>query len=254
MNIVTHPHEWKRQLRKEKDSGSTIGFVPTMGALHAGHEKLLRQARGEHDILAVSIFVNPAQFNDPNDLENYPRTLEQDKQLLQRLGADYLFVPDAQSMYPDGYRYTVEEHDFSHTLCGAGRPGHFTGVLTVVMKLLLLTGADEAYFGEKDYQQYVLVRDMVNSFFLDTRIKPVETVREASGLALSSRNKLLSAQEYALAPRFHEILVSSGDEQEATQRLAGEGFDPEYVERVENRRLAAVRLGKVRLIDNVRLS
>lgn len=254
MNIVSNPHEWKRRLHEEKKRGRTIGFVPTMGALHAGHEKLLRQAREEHDILAVSIFVNPAQFNEPRDLESYPRSLEQDTQLLQSIGADYLFVPEAQTMYPDGYRYTVEEHDFSHTLCGAGRPGHFTGVLTVVMKLLLLTGADEAYFGEKDYQQYILVKDMVNAFFLDTRITPVETVREPSGLALSSRNALLSVQEYALAPRFHEILLASGDDQEARERLAGEGFEPEYVEHVENRRLAAVRLGKVRLIDNVRLS
>jgi pantoate--beta-alanine ligase len=251
MITIKHASHWKQEMAELKSRGASIGFVPTMGALHAGHESLLDRARKDHDVLAVSIFINPTQFNDPEDLKQYPKTFEEDIAVLERSGADYLFFPDAGELYPDGYRYSVNENSLSSQLCGAGRPGHFTGVLTVVLKLLQLTGADSAYFGEKDYQQYLLVRDMAEAFFIDTEIVPCPLIREPSGLAMSSRNRLLTGQEYHIAPRLYEILCSSDSEQDAVQQLEREGFEVEYVQQLHGRRLAAVRLGHVRLIDNV---
>jgi pantoate--beta-alanine ligase len=240
--------------RRVRGAGAT-GFVPTMGALHDGHLSLLRRARTENARAWASIFVNPAQFNDPGDLSRYPKPLDQDLELLKSAGCDLVFLPRAEEMYRDGYRYRVTENALSHELEGAARPGHFDGVLTVVLKLLLLTRPDRAYFGEKDFQQLQLVEGLVHAFFLDTRIVRCPTLREPDGLAMSSRNRLLSAADRARAPALYRVLARSLAERQpaadAAAALAREGFDVDYVADRDGRRLAAVRLGPVRLIDNV---
>jgi pantoate--beta-alanine ligase len=224
-----------------------------MGALHSGHTSLIERARKENDRVAISIFVNPTQYDDPADLENYPRTFEADLEKAGFAGADMVFAPLAEDIYRDSYRYRVTESEFSAELEGAHRTGHFDGVLTVVLKLLNIVGPDRAYFGEKDWQQLQLVRGMVEAFFLDCEIVACPTVREHDGLAMSSRNALLPDEHRRLAPRFHEILVGDATETEKTGQLEAEGFEVDYVERRGDRVLGAVRIGKVRLIDNVRL-
>src|SRR5438045_1822030 len=163
--------------RRSALSGRSIGFVPTMGALHRGHASLVERCRAENEIVVVSIFVNPSQFNDPNDLSRYPRTLDTDLQLLDSLGADEVITPAAADLYPGGYRFRVEPDAADLVLEGAHRPGFFQGVLTIVLKLLNLVRPDRAYFGEKDYQQLNLVTAMVHDFFLPTEIVPCPTVR-----------------------------------------------------------------------------
>ena len=249
MKIIESIAAW-RSARKEFLAGS-VGFVPTMGALHEGHAALLRRANDDCEISVLSIFVNPTQFNDPQDLAKYPRTLDQDLEVARREGVDFVFLPDAPSMYHDGYRYQVTENALSRELCGAHCPGHFDGVLSVVLKLFQLVKPDRAYFGEKDYQQLELVRGMADAFFLDLEIVAVPTVREDDGLAISSRNARLTPAQRAQAPVFSEILRSSPDAAEAAQRLEAFGFDVDYVEDRPGRRFGAVKLGDVRLIDNM---
>ncbi|MDA0978751.1 MAG: pantoate--beta-alanine ligase [Proteobacteria bacterium] len=238
-------------------SVSTTGFVPTMGALHAGHLSLIEHSRADCQATVVSIYVNPTQFNNPNDLANYPNTLEEDLRQLRVAGVDAVFLPDYNLLYPDGFRYQVEETVFSHELCGEQRPGHFTGVLTVVMKLLNLVKPDRAYFGEKDYQQLSLVRGMVEAFFLDTEIVGCPIVREEDGLAMSSRNLNLTVADRSHAPRFSRILASACGDSEAVQQLQSDGFKVDYVRTIDGRRFGAVLMGSeerpVRLIDNVRV-
>jgi pantoate--beta-alanine ligase len=243
--------EWRALHAAHHAAGRTIGFVPTMGALHAGHAALFEAARRDCDVVLTSVFVNPTQFNETADFDTYPRTLDADRDLMDRAGVDVVFVPSVAEMYPHGTAYTVQEDVFSRELCGAHRPGHFTGVLTVVMKLLQIAGADRAYFGEKDWQQLQLVRGMAQAFFLETEIVGCPTVREPDGLALSSRNVRLSSAERALAPQFHAVLNSAPDAATARQRLTELGFAVDYVEDRDHRRLGAVRLGSTRLIDNV---
>ncbi len=242
------------EYRCARGAGAT-GLVPTLGALHEGHLSLVRRAKAENARAWASIFVNPAQFNDPGDLERYPRTMEQDLALLRAAGCDLVFVPRAEEIYRDGYRYRVTENALSLELEGASRPGHFDGVLTVVLKLLLLARPERAYFGEKDFQQLQLVEGLAHAFFLDTRIVRCPTVREPDGLAMSSRNRLLSPAERARAPALHRVLADSvaghRPPAEAAGALAREGFEVDYVADRDGRRLAAVRLGAVRLIDNV---
>ncbi len=240
--------------RRARGAGDT-GFVPTMGALHEAHLALVRRAKAENARAWASIFVNPSQFNDPGDLARYPRTVEQDLELLRGAGCDLVFLPRAEEIYGDGYRYRVTESELSLELEGASRPGHFDGVLTVVLKLLLLTRPERAYFGEKDFQQLELVEGLVRAFFVDTEIVRCPTVREADGLAMSSRNRLLSPAERARAPALHRVLARSVAErwpaEDARAALGREGFEVDYVADRDGRRLAAVRLGPVRLIDNV---
>ena len=240
--------------RRARGAGDT-GFVPTMGALHEAHLALVRRAKAENARAWASIFVNPSQFNDPGDLARYPRTVEQDLELLRGAGCDLVFLPRAEEIYGDGYRYRVTENKLSLELEGASRPGHFDGVLTVVLKLLLLTRPERAYFGEKDFQQLELVEGLVRAFFVDTEIVRCPTVREADGLAMSSRNRLLSPAERARAPALHRVLARSVAERwpadDARAALGREGFEVDYVADRDGRRLAAVRLGPVRLIDNV---
>jgi len=224
-----------------------------MGALHAGHQSLLRRAKAENGLAVASIFVNPAQFNDPRDLRHYPRTLAEDVKKLEAEKTDFLLLPSAEDMYPDGYRYRVSENAESGALCGAHRPGHFEGVLTVVLKLLSLVRADRAYFGEKDYQQFHLIKGMAEAFFLGTEIIPCPTLREADGLAMSSRNMLLEPEHRRLAPALHRALRAKAGPAEIKKKLAALGFRPDYVEDRWGRRFAAAKLGKVRLIDNVKI-
>ena len=229
----------------------SVGFVPTMGALHAGHASLLERARKENDHVVLSIYVNPTQFNNPEDLKRYPITLNRDRDLAQSIGVDSLLLPSFEEIYPDQYRYKVSENDFSTKLCGVHRPGHFDGVLTVVMKLLNLVRADRAYFGEKDYQQLQLIRGMAEAFFLQTEIVGCPTLRETDGLAMSSRNVNLSEFGRAKAPRLAQILGHATSAHEARTFLTNEGFVVDYVEDIGDRRFAAATLDNVRLIDNV---
>jgi pantoate--beta-alanine ligase len=231
-------------------SGS-IGFVPTMGALHCGHASLVERCRRENAVAVASIFVNPAQFNDPRDLERYPRMLDRDLELLERLGVDEVLTPAASDMYPLGRRFRVEEEGIAQIMEGAYRPGFFTGVMTVVLKLLNLVRAERAYFGEKDYQQLKVITDMTRDFFIPTEIIPCPTVREPSGLAESSRNALLSAAGRKQASALFRALADPP--RQAWSELEKAGFVVDYVEEHWGRRLAAARLEGVRLIDNVAL-
>lgn len=246
--IVSDPIKWQN-LRKTL-SGS-LGFVPTMGNLHAGHIALCDRARKENDKVLVSIFVNPMQFNQQSDYEKYARTFEADCKLLDDAGVDYVFHPDEKAMYPDTYHLQVSEQEDAKVLEGAFRPGHFTGMLTVVLKLLNIARADRAYFGEKDFQQLLLVRKMAEAFFLPVEIIGCPTLRAEDGLALSSRNSRLTAAAREKAPLLAALLQSDMPDAAVMKKLEEEGFKPEYVETRWGRRLAAAWLGDVRLIDNV---
>lgn len=238
----------------------SVGFIPTMGALHEGHASLLDAARKENEITILSIFVNPTQFNNPDDLKHYPKTWEADLEMAKKHGVDAIFAPDSMDeMYPDDYRYQITEKEFSKELCGAHRPGHFDGVLTVVMKLFQLVRPTRAYFGEKDYQQLSLIQGMVEAFFLPIEIVPCPTLREKDGLAMSSRNVRLTSDERALAPKLYETITTLKNNEQAKAKLTELGFQVEYlVDRASGnnpklRRYVAAHLGKVRLIDNVTL-
>ncbi len=240
---------------KDRPAGD-VGFVPTMGALHKGHESLIRRSVTESNITVVSIYVNPTQFDNQRDLAVYPNTLAEDKAILEDLDVDVLLMPTFEQIYPDGFRYQVSESEFSRELCGAHRDGHFTGVLTVVMKLLNIVRPARAYFGEKDFQQYQLIKDMARTFFLDVKIVPCEIVRESDGLALSSRNLNLDACAREKAPLIHNLISGNSTDDEIAGRLAKAGFDVDYVQSRYGRRFAAAKVGEnpvVRLIDNVPL-
>lgn len=251
MRMHSQLADWRTVRTGEDYAGRSVGFVPTMGALHAGHASLFRAARRECEVVLASVFVNPTQFDEAHDFEKYPRTLDADLAVMAEAGVDAVLVPSVAEMYPNGTRYTVQEAEFSRALCGAHRPGHFTGVLTVVMKLLQIADAERAYFGEKDWQQLELIRGMAAAFFLRTEIVGCPTVREADGLAMSSRNARLSPVERALAPRFHATLAAAPTPELARAGLEAAGFAVDYVEDRGGRRFGAVRLGQTRLIDNV---
>jgi pantoate--beta-alanine ligase len=222
-----------------------------MGALHEGHGSLVQRCRAENEVVVVSIFVNPSQFDDATDLERYPRTLDQDLALLESLGADEVIVPRVKDMYPKGYGFRVEPPCADLVLEGGHRPGFLQGVLTVVLKLLNLVRADRAYFGEKDYQQLKVVTAMAEEFFLPTQIVSCPTVREESGLAMSSRNRLLSPEACDKAAHLYRALTTAATCDEAKSALEAHGFAVEYVQERWGRRLAAAHLDGVRLIDNV---
>jgi pantoate--beta-alanine ligase len=253
MTVFEVPSAWRGERRAQIRAGLTLGFVPTMGALHEGHVSLVRRSRAENDRTLVSIFVNPTQFDDPTDLAQYPRTLEADLATLRAEGTDFVLLPRAPDLYPDGYRYRVTETGLSTVLEGAHRAGHFDGVLTVVLKLLQIASAERGYFGEKDWQQLALVRGMVEAFFLSTTIVACATVRETDGVALSSRNRRLLPEDRERASRFYGALSSAQSADAAARDLRAAGFAVDYVEDRDGRRLGAVRLGDVRLIDNVPL-
>jgi pantoate--beta-alanine ligase len=250
MRLVDDLCEWRNV--RETLTG-TIGLVPTMGALHDGHLSLVKRSGRENDVTVVTVFVNGPQFDDPRDLEAYPRDLEADCAVADRAGADLVLAPTIEAMYPENYRYRVTETELSSLMEGAHRPGHFDGMLTVVLKLFNLVRPDRAYFGEKDYQQLELIRGMVRALLLPLEIVACTTRRAFDGLALSSRNALLKPDDRARAADFHLILASEGDPESVAKRLETSGFEVDYVEDHDGRRFGAVRLGGVRLIDNIRL-
>jgi pantoate--beta-alanine ligase len=230
----------------------SVGFVPTMGALHQGHMSLIEASQSVNDVTVVSIFVNPTQFDQTSDLDKYPNTLEQDLESLEKLGVDAVFLPTFDDMYPDDYAYQLSENDLSNQYCGAHRVGHFDGVLTVVMKLLNLADANRAYFGEKDYQQLTLIQGMVKAFFMDVEIVPCPIIREADGLAMSSRNLRLTTIQRKVAPMLYQALIDADSSLEEKRAwLNAKGFEVDYLEVLDDRLLAAASLGAIRLIDNV---
>lgn len=244
---------WRDRRACDLRRAVTLGFVPTMGALHDGHLSLVERSRAENDRTLVSVFVNPMQFDDLMDFDAYPRALQRDLALLDAAGVDFVLLPQAGEMYADGFRYRVFETELSTILEGAHRPGHFAGMLTVVLKLLNIAAAERAYFGEKDWQQLSLVRGMADAFFLPTAIVACPTVRESTGLALSSRNTRLSAPDRERAATLHRVLTAAATTDDAIDQLAAAGFSVDYVDDHDGRRLAAVKLRGVRLIDNVPL-
>jgi len=277
MQVVYEPSAVQHLCESIRRGGRTIGLVPTMGFLHEGHLSLMRRARAENDVLAVSIFVNPTQFGQGEDFDSYPRDLQGDLAKLAAVGADVVFAPSAESVYPNGFRTFVEVAEITEWLCGASRPGHFRGVATVVTKLFNLMKPHRAYFGQKDYQQTVVVRRLVADLNFDLTIVVLPTVREPDGLAMSSRNARLSPDQRRVAPILYRALRRSeeqikGGERNATIILEGMRAiieaeplakvdyvalcNPETLEpldSIDGSTLAAVavRFGHTRLIDNI---
>ncbi|BBO77916.1 pantothenate synthetase [Desulfosarcina widdelii] len=249
LNSISAWQKWRNAIPPTQ----SVGLVPTMGALHAGHQSLIRRCRQENDICTISLFVNPTQFNDQEDLANYPNTFEADRKLCEDEGVDAIFFPDYNELYPDDYRYRVSESEVSRLLCGAHRPGHFDGVLSVVMKLLNLARPDRAYFGEKDWQQLQLVKGMVEAFFMPVTIVGCPTVRDTDQLALSSRNFRLSQVDRQKAAGFPRILSTQAPAEQVARLLEADGFAVDYVQDFKGRRCAAIHCGEVRLIDNLPL-
>ena len=239
------------QTYRKQQGAKTFGFVPTMGALHQGHTELLRRAKHENEISILSIFVNPTQFNNPDDFTHYPKTWESDLEKAQEARVDMIFAPDPSVIYPEGFDYLVHEKSFSKLLCGTDREGHFDGVLTVVLKLFQIIQPTKAYFGEKDYQQLKLILGMVKNFFLPLQIVPVPTVRESDGLAMSSRNLRLTSEQRKIAPMLYQVLRTATDLRQAQAILSENGFRVVYLEEIQGRRFVAAFLGEVRLIDNI---
>ena len=206
MQIIRKISQAQKAILKLKQSGKSVGFVPTMGALHSGHLSLISRAREENDIVVVSIFVNPAQFGPNEDYLRYPRPFNKDSKLCRQHGVDIIFAPSVKEMYPDGYPAYVNIEKMPDILCGRFRPGHFRSVATIVTKLFNIVMPDNAYFGEKDFQQLKIITKMVSGLNFNINIVPCKTVREQSGLAKSSRNRYLSGIESANASKIHGIL------------------------------------------------
>ena len=211
MKVVNTVQELKAELAAFRSEGKKIGLVPTMGALHAGHASLVGRSVKENDVTVVSVFVNPTQFNDKKDLETYPRTLEADCRLLESMGADIVFAPSAEEVYPEPDTRTFSYPPTDTVMEGAYRPGHFNGVCQIVSKLFSYVEPDRAYFGEKDFQQIAVVKAMVKDLKIPVEICPCKIVREADGLALSSRNSLLTPDERKLAVNISKTLFASVD-------------------------------------------
>ena len=279
--FITNIADLRVTIRDQRHKGKRIGLVPTMGNLHRGHLKLIEVARQQCDWVICSIFVNPMQFGPDEDLAAYPRTLEQDKNGLRETGCHCLFLPDVEEVYPEGLQaqtvVSVPELGANH--CGKSRPGHFDGVTTVVCKLFNLCQPDIAFFGLKDYQQFLIIKKMVLDLQLPVSMAGIETVRECDGLAISSRNNYLSSEQRQMAPALHQALqdisqeISSGNrdfqqlEMLGNNQLREAGMQPDYFAICNAKTLrpaihsdssiailAAAYLGKARLIDNVRLS
>lgn len=206
MKIIRRIKKIQEYVSQAKKAGKTIGFVPTMGALHEGHLSLIRQAGKENDVVVVSIFVNPTQFGPKEDYKKYPRPLAKDTRLAKSAGADVIFNPSAAEMYPAGYQTYVEVGKITKVLCGTSRPGHFRGVATVVNKLFNAVPADKAYFGQKDYQQVQVIKQMVKDLNIAVQVVTCPIIREQDGLAMSSRNQYLNAEERKSAICLYEAL------------------------------------------------
>lgn len=280
MHVIENITKLRELRRQWQSSGEQIAFVPTMGNLHEGHLKLVKEAKKNASKVVVSIFVNPLQFGPDEDLDAYPRTLEQDQSALREIGVDLLFMPKAEDIYSRGLEQQtfVEVPNLSYMICGASRPGHFRGVATIVCKLFNMVQPNQAYFGEKDFQQLQVIRAMVTDLSMNLTIHGVPTERADDGLALSSRNHYLSPEQRAIAPMLYQQIsqlaraIESGRRdfsvliQEVKQRLSEAGFKPDYIELRsadnllqvghEDKHLvilAAAFLGKTRLIDNIQL-
>jgi pantoate--beta-alanine ligase len=278
MQIVESIQEMKKALEPYRAAGKSVGLVPTMGYLHAGHMSLVKRARKENDIVVLSIFVNPTQFSPVEDFEGYPRDLAHDAGLAEQEGADFIFAPEADEMYPDGYGTFVDvDGPETKGMCAAGRPGHFRGVATVVEKLLDIIGPERAYFGQKDAQQLAVVKKMVKDLNISVEVVGCPIIREPDGLAMSSRNVYLRPDERQAAPVLHTALkqgaalakqgeTSSDRIIDAVRRVvAGEPLaDLEYVEIRETAGFTApetvsgefmiavaARFGRARLLDNI---
>ncbi|ABS61414.1 pantoate--beta-alanine ligase [Fervidobacterium nodosum] len=276
MRLVQTINEMKRLSKEAINKGKTIGFVPTMGYLHEGHLSLVKKAREDNDIVVVSIFVNPTQFGPNEDFNRYPRDLERDLRLLEPLNVDYVFYPSVEEMYPKNYSVYVDEVELSKYLCGAKRPGHFRGVCTVVTKLFNIVKPTRAYFGQKDAQQFRILRRMVQNLNMDVEMIEMPIVRESDGLAMSSRNVYLNEEERKEATRLHKSLLKAKELIESGERdvskiknsmleiLNHPLLKIDYVEIVDEETLKpiekiegkviialAVFVGKARLIDNM---
>jgi len=249
MKLFTNINNWINH-RSFIGDNENIGFIPTMGALHKGHISLIEKSIADNHRTIVSIFVNPTQFNNTQDLKNYPSTLDIDINLLKKLGVHYVLLPTQNDIYKDKFNYKISEHDLSLIMEGKERPGHFDGVLTIVMKLLNIVNPKKAYFGEKDYQQFKLIEHMVDSFFMNIEIISCPTIREKDGLAFSSRNVLLTKKQRMIAPQFPKELRSKKKIKDIKIELLKSGFEVDYIEKYDKRIFGAVQLGKVRLIDN----
>ncbi|MBW1974102.1 MAG: pantoate--beta-alanine ligase [Deltaproteobacteria bacterium] len=280
MNVVATVKDMQARADQWRRDGKKIAFVPTMGYLHDGHLALMKMARRHGDILVISIFVNPTQFGPQEDFERYPRDLPRDLKLAESVGVDVVFTPSAEEMYPQNYQTYVEVTEVSRPLCGARRPGHFRGVTTVVAKLFNIVKPHVAVFGEKDYQQLVVIRRMVQDLNMDVEVLGHPTVREKDGLAMSSRNVYLSSDERKVALRLYQSLmkaqelvsngITSAAEvlQEVRSILApddrlvidyAEIRDPETLEELDEINgpallALAAFVGKARLIDNIVLT
>ena len=278
MKLVHTVNELRQELDIQRKAGKKIGFVPTMGALHEGHASLVRYAVAENEIVVVSVFVNPTQFNDKNDLLKYPRTLEADCELLEKEGADYVFAPSVEEIYPEPDTRQFSYAPLDTVMEGKYRPGHFNGVCQVVSKLFMMVEPDKAYFGEKDFQQLAIIREMVKQMNFPLQIVGCPIVREEDGLALSSRNTRLSAQEREFALNISKTLFRSKEfaashSVEETQQFveesiaSSEGLQLEYFEIVDGLTLQRIEnwedtdyvvgcitvfCGEVRLIDNIK--
>ncbi len=209
MQTIHSIKELQACLSEAKNAGKSVGLVPTMGALHEGHASLVRRSVKENDVTVVSIFLNPTQFNDPKDLERYPRTLESDCKLLEQCGAQIAFAPSVSEMYPEPDTRSFSYPPTDSVMEGARRPGHFNGVCQIVSKLFMITEPDRAYFGEKDFQQICVIRRMVADLGFKMDIVPCPVIREASGLAMSSRNSLLTPEEKVLAANIYRVMKES---------------------------------------------
>lgn len=278
MQVIEDPKLLRSEIKKRKQQGALVSFIPTMGNLHQGHLTLVKEAQQHATVSVVSIFVNPMQFNNAQDLENYPKTLTQDCALLEKAGVDIVFTPSAGVIYPDGLatQTFVEVPGISDCLEGELRPGHFRGVSTIVNKLFNLVQPDIACFGEKDFQQLAVIKKMVSDLAMPIEIIPVPTVREASGLAMSSRNSKLSVDEKTIAPNIARVMNDLGKKvqstsesckkliKDATQILDHSGFKTDEIHIVDPLTLAplnkaskqavilmAAFLGETRLIDNL---
>lgn len=278
MEVIQHASLWRERLDACRAAGRRVGLVPTMGALHAGHMSLIRRASGDCQTVAVTDYVNPLQFGPAEDLATYPRDLERDVALAEEAGAEVLFAPTPEEMWPEPGRTTVSVSGLTEPMEGARRPGHFDGVTTIVAKLFALSGPCWAYFGEKDFQQLAVVRRMVSDLALPVEVIGCPTVRDTDGLALSSRNAYLTEEERAVAPRLYWALLAGKraveddgiDDPARVESImaAALGTEPrfrlDYAEvadpsdltrppaiKGEVRLLAAAHLGRARLIDNV---
>jgi len=250
---ITSPQELQTYSLLKRRQNISIGFVPTMGALHEGHVSLIRAARATCDIVIASIFINPTQFNSADDFKKYPQTLSSDLELLAKESVEVAFLPTTDMMYADQQRFFIHENTHHLDLCGKTRPGHFDGVLTIVLKLLQLAQPTHVFMGEKDYQQLQLVRDMVSAFFIPTEVVASPTVRDTYGLALSSRNTRLSENGLAQARFFATTLKQMIPLKTLADTLEKNNIKIDYLEEKNNRRFAAVFIEDVRLIDNVAL-